>query len=189
MASPHPFKYFEDKQAPDYGPELVTKLKAICPYIFLVCFRNKNKNVMVYQLRVEEGKIADPPIEYYWLNLEPSYRESRRRKRIMHDRESPSFLDNKVAWGYESKRISDTECSFKFKNFDQAMTVKLDSKGAKLFASKDGHKYFVRTLFITASENIKMINLRDNVKSLCVHGFDITNKPYKSVKVYLKGGP
>jgi hypothetical protein len=182
-------KYFESGPAPDFGPELVTQLKVLCPNIFLVCFRDKNKNVMVYQARVANGVLLDPPVESYWLNLEPSYRDSRRKKGIVHDREEQNFLDRRFAWGFESKRASDKECSFCFKNFNHPMTVKLTPKGAKLFAVKDGRKYFIRTLYVEASENIKLLNLKDNVKSLCVHGLDVTTKPYRPAKSYLKGGP
>jgi hypothetical protein len=182
-------KYFEDGHAPDFGDNLISQLKAKCPYIFLVCFRDKNKNVMIYQARVEHGKLLNPPIEAYWLNLEPSYREDRKKQNIHHDREEQSFLDKKFAWGFEQKRISDTEAKFKFSNASEAeMTVKLSSSSneAQLFFKHQQRKYLIRSLYITASENIQIFNIRNNVKSLSLSGTDITAKPYKPAKIQLK---
>jgi len=189
MASVVPRKYFEDGPAPEFGAELVTRLKALCPHIFLVCFRDKNQNVMIYQARVADGKLLDPPVESYWLVLEPSYLAARRKSGIVHDREEQSFLDRKFAWGYGATRLSDTEASFHFKNFANPMTVKVSPKGSKLFSVIDGRKYFLRTIFVKASENIKLLNIRDNLKSLCINGLDVTAKPYLKAKLYLKGGP
>lgn len=181
-----PHRYFEDGPAPDFGNNLITELKKKCPFIFLVCFRDKNKNVVIYQARVENNKLLDPPVEAYWLNLEPSYRDARTKQKIMHDREELGFLDHKFAWGFEQKKKSDTEALFQFNNFKHPMTVKVNNNGAQLFASKDNRKYLVRSLYIAASENIKIFNLKDNVKELYLSGTDITSKPYKPAKVQLK---
>lgn len=179
-------KYFEDGPAPQYGPNLIAELKKKCPYIFLVCFRDKNQNVVVYQARVENGKLLHPPIEAYWLILEPSYQKARLSKRITHDREELNWMDHKFAWGFEQSRISDTEAKFEFKNFPHAMTVKLQSDSAQLCAAKNNRKYLIRSLYVAASEDIHIFNLQNNVKELYLVGVDITEKPYKPAKVYLK---
>jgi len=183
-----PHRYFEDGPAPNYGDDLVAQLKVKCPFVFLVCFRDKNKNVMIYQASVENGKLANPPIESYWLNLEPSYREARKKKNIHHDREEQGFLDKKFAWGFEQKRISDAEATFTFLNFPETvMTVKLspNKQEAQLFCKYQDRKYLLRSLFIAASEDIHIFNLRKNVKTLYLNGTDITSKPYKPIKYQL----
>ena len=163
-------------------------IKAICPNVFLVCFRNKNRNVVVYQARVENGVLLDPPIEAYWLILEPSYQDARKAQGIYHDREELGFIDYKFAWGFEQKRISDTQATFMFNNFSHPMTIKINEKGAQAFANKDDRKYLIRSLFVKGSDNIKLFNIRDNVKSISLNALDITEKPYQPKTVYLKGG-
>ena len=183
-------RVFEDGHAPDFSTHLVKDLKDRCPHIFMVCFRDKNQNVMVYQACVDaHGKLLDPPVEAYWLNLEPSYRQARKAKGIHHDREDLSFLDRTLAWGFETKRRNDHTADFKFKQFDLTMTVKANTKGAKLLAVMDEKKYFLRSLTVKASENLHLLNIRDNLKSLCVYGLDITKKPFVKIQHYLKGKP
>lgn len=182
-----PTRYFESGPAPAYDGDVISAIKKACPFVFLVCFRDKNKNLMIYQTRVKDGKLLEPPIENYWLILEPSYQEARKKSGIIHDREEPSFLDRNFAWGFEQKRVSDTEATFKFKNNDQSMTVKLSPTGAQLFVAKDARKYLIRSLYIAASEDIKIFDLKKNVKTLFVSGLDITEQPYVMKKVYLVG--
>ena len=180
-------RYFEDGPAPKYSDDIIGEIKKVCPLVFLVCFRDKNKNIMIYQARVQEGKLLDPPIENYWLILEPSYQEARKKQNIHHDREDPSFLDRQFAWGFDQKRVSDTEATFSFRNNPQPMTVKLTPQGCQLFVAKDQRKYLIRSLYIAASENIHLFDLKKNVKTLCISGLDITEKPYRATKVYLVG--
>lgn len=187
MAATH--KSFEESPAPSYSKDLVTEIRKRCPNVFMVCFRDKNRNVVVYEARTKNGKLLDPPIDGYWLILEPSYQEPRRRKGILHDREEFSFLDTRFAWGYEQKRLSDTEASFSFKAFPHPLTVKVTEKDAKLFTAKDQRKYLLQQMYVRASDNIKFLNLSDNVRSILLKGLDITNKPYQPAEVYLKGGP
>lgn len=183
-------RYFEDGPAPDFGPEMFDQIKSVCPFVVLVCLRNKNKNAVIYQARVQDGNLMDPPIEAYWLNLEPSYREARRNKGILHDREELGMLDHRFAWGFGCERQSDKEARFWFKNYpDQHMTVKVGPDGqVKLFAAFNGRKYLLRSLYVAASDNLHLMNLADNVKELYLNVIDLTEKPYRSARVYLKGG-
>lgn len=183
---------FEDGPAPAYGADLLVRLRAKCPQVFMVCFRNKNKNVVVYQANTTpDGQtLLDPPVVAYWLNLEPSYMEARRQKGIAHDREDLNYWDTKFAWGFSATRDSDTQATFKFQNMPDVPTiVKLNQTGAQLFISYEGRKYNLRSLFICASEDIKIINPQDNVKELYLNALDISEKPYKAKKIYIKGDP
>ena len=181
-------KSFEDGPAPAYSSELVADIRRRCPNVLLVCLRDKNKNVVIYEARVKDGKLLDPPIDAYWLILEPSYQEPRRRQGIRHDREELGLLDRQFAWGFDQKRLSDTEASFSFKAFKHPLTVKV-GKDAYLFAAKEGRKYILQQMYVRASENIKILNLSDNIRSILLKGLDITQKPYKPAEIYLKGGP
>lgn len=185
MAQPLPFT---TGRAPKYSDNLAQELKALNPHIFLVCFRSKNKNVVVYQARVSnDGVLLDPPVDAYWLILEPSYQRERKRQGIRHDREELGRLDKMFAWGFETKRETDTSASFKFAMFDHDLHIRVDTKGAKLFTTHSSKKYYIRTLYIESSEHIKLMNIRDNVKRLLVDGFDITTEPYRPATVVLKG--
>lgn len=179
---------FTTSKAPKYSPNLAQELKALNPNIFLVCFRSKNRNVVVYQTRVSaDGKLLDPPVEAYWLILEPSYQRDRKKHGIQHDREELGRIDKMFAWGFSSTKQSDTGASFKFNMFDHDLHIKVDQKGAKLFTTHDNKKYYLRTLYIESSEHIKLMNIQDNVKRLSLDGFDITSEPYRPATVVLKG--
>lgn len=182
-------KSFEDGPAPAYNKDLLSEIRKRCPHVLMVCFRDKNRNVVVYEARVKDHKLLDPPVDAYWLILEPSYQEPRRQRGIQHDREELGFLDHKFAWGYEQKRLSDTEASFSFKAFPHPCTVKVSPHTANLFATKEQRKFLLQQMYVRASENIKILNLRDNVRSIVVKGLDITQTPYKAAEFYLKGGP
>lgn len=178
---------FKHGPAPPHGDKLVQELKRMCPDIFLVCFRSKNKNVFIYQARVDANRcLMDPPVESYWLILEPSYQEARKKKGIKHDHEEPNFLDNRFAWGFKAKRMSDKKCTFEFSMYSHELHVQVDEKGSKLFTNHNSRKYYLRTLYIESSEHLKLINIRDNVKRLKLDGFDITETPYKPGSVILK---
>ena len=177
---------FEDGKAPQFGDNLVTDIRKRAPHVFLICFRSKNKHVVVYEAQVKDGKFLDPPVVGYWLILEPSYQEA--RKHISHDREELNYLDHKFAWGFETKRVSDKEASFSFSMFKHPMTVKISENGemSQLFTVKDEKKYLIRQLYVEASDNFHLRNIRDNVKSLTLQSVDITNKPYQVCSVRLK---
>jgi hypothetical protein len=180
---------FEDGPAPAYSSDLVTHLKAACPHIFLICFRNKNHNVVVYQANVVNGVFQDPPVSCYWLILEPSYQVDRRARGIHHDREELNYVERTVGFSYEATRVSDKECKFAFTNFPQTMTIKIGESGAQLFGVRDGRKYLVRSMYIESPESVNLFNLSDNVKTLYLNALDITAKPFQVTKVYLKGSP
>ncbi len=180
---------FEDGPAPEYGADLIARLKQKCPQVFLVCFRNKNKNVIVYQARTspDGSKLLDPPVEGYWLILEPSYQDARKVQGILHDREELSFVDRTFAWGFECKRDNDTNATFAFRNrLETPMVLKCSPAGAQLFIAHENRRYNLRSLYIESSEEIHLFNLRDNVKELYLNAFDITQKPYRAKRVYLK---
>lgn len=190
MAAPV-VKSFEDGPAPPYTEDLVAEIRRRCPYVFLICFRDKNRNVVIYEARVKDQKLLDPPVDAYWLLLEPSYQEPRKQKGIPHDREELSYVDHQFAWGFEQRKVSDKEASFSFRAFPHPLTVKLSDQGttARLFAAKDGKKYVLQQLYVKASEHFNLFKLSDNVRSILVKGMNITRTPYHKDEFYLKGGP
>lgn len=184
-------KSFEDGPAPPFSKDVVSEIRKRNPMVFLTCFRDKNHNVIVYEAMVKDGKFMNPPIVGYWLILEPSYQEARKKRGIHHDREEFGFLDDKFAWGFTTKRISDTEATFSFKSHPHPLTVRLSKNKteAHMFADYKGRKYMLQQMYVRASENIKLLNLADNVKSIQFKGFDVSSQPYQPAQVYFKGGP
>lgn len=183
------FRYFENGPAPKWGDDMFGKIKQACPLVFLICCRNKNKNIVIYQARVDsQNNLDETPIESYWLLLEPSYQEKQRSNNIMHDREDLGFLDTTFAWGFEQKRMSNSQCMFKFKNFkEQDMVVQVKNGNANLFVEKMNRKFMIRSLYISASDDLHILNPRNNVQELYLNYLEITKKPYKAGKIYWNG--
>jgi len=178
-----PDKYFYNCKSPPFSENLYEELRNRCPYVFLICFRTKNKNVVIFQARVKNDKLLNPPVVGYWLLLEPGY-----SKNNEYDREELSFADNAFAYGFHSQWLNDYEAIFEFNNFNQKIHIKLSDKGLFAFAHRNNRKYLLRSLFIDASENLHLLKLSDNVKSISVSCLDITSQPYQPARIFIKGG-
>jgi hypothetical protein len=166
--------------APPHSANLTQDISRLHPSIFLVCYRTKNKNVVIYEANVVNGKFADTPIDAYWLLLEPSYQAPRTKKGIRHNREELSWLDKRFAWGYTQRRLSDLEAEITFNNFPKVpLRIKLSNDGStKAFIQWKNQQYFLRSFFIDASDTINLLNVKDNFKSISFNCMNITKKPY-----------
>ena len=83
----------------------VGKIRACNPNVFGTLVRNKNGNVVVMEGLVAQERLQS--ISFYWLDLEPSYRQQARRKGKPHDRDEFSMWDHK-AYGFTETRVSPT---------------------------------------------------------------------------------
>lgn len=154
-------KHFEDGFAPNYSSEFQTHILKRCPSVFLIFYRSKNQNVVIYDANItknENGKyiFQDPAIDIYWLDIEPSYREKRMKQGINHDREELNMWDKQV-YGIEEKRISDTQINFRFKLLPKHwFIVKLseDTGTVKTFITFQNIRYWVRSLSIQGQFSI-----------------------------------
>jgi len=180
---------FQNEPAPPLNEKFVEKIHQICPETFLVCFRSKNKNVVVYQLNSVDGKVAPEAVKGYWLVMDQGkdYMPYRRRRNIRHDREELSYLDRKFAWGFKSKKVNDSKAEFSFNNFPFPMTILYQNGEAKLFLKiedekKTTRKFFVRSLYIDASDNLNLFNVKDNMKSLHLNTLEVTNPSQPQAK-------
>lgn len=172
--------FFETIQAPDYGPKLIPELLKLRPNIFLVMMRLKNKNIVVYESNIVNGKLdSKNPVKGYWLNIEESYRASRRNKGIKHDFENFNFFENKFIWGFTTKSVGTNSKSveFKFKadNHPFRLVVASCDTKARLFTCFKEVKYMVRSGFASATENMS-IRLKDNLKELTFNGMNLKTK-------------
>jgi hypothetical protein len=174
---------FYDAAAPNPGKEFVSEVKKRCPNIFLIIFRNKNLNVVVYELNTKEGKInSDNPVNVYWLDVDPAYRNVTRAKNISHDRVELNTFDNTFVYGVNSEMINDRECQIRFKaDSSTPMRVKLSPNGASLYVVKDNTIFLIRSAYVAATENLNLIRLRDNVSELT---FQVMNMKTKTSSEY-----
>jgi hypothetical protein len=179
---------FMNGPAPVYDSNIVRNIQMKQPTIFLVCQKSKNHNVPVYEvLHDEKGRLCDPPITGYCLILDTgaAYQPSRRKNGILHDRSPFNMLDLKFAWGWESKRLSDTEAEFWFTMFPkQRFTVTFQQKCAKMYAIRGDHKYLLRSMYVEASEQFHLFDLSHNIKTLYFKGVDISVRPPKPVTIH-----
>lgn len=47
----------------------------------------------------------------------------------------------------------------------------------------------LQQMYVKASENIKLVNLQDNVKSILFKGVDLSAKPYRPAQIYMRVAP
>ena len=79
------------------------------PNIFLYVERSLNKNIVVYESPIEQadgrsgaarvGLSLTEPVRAYWLDIDPTYVEKRRKKGILTDVEELNFIEKKMAYG------------------------------------------------------------------------------------------
>lgn len=183
-------KSFEDKPV-FFGPDvhkmtkldIVKMLKKICPTIFLVCFRSKNANCVVYEAMLdEEGKvIRDAPVEGYWIMFEPDHMKARRARNIIHDREEFAFLDTHVAWGFQATKSTDTLIKFHFNRLPTAKcAVKIKpQKTCQLITVQNNRILVGNYMYVEGSENPHLLNLSQNIRQLYINVVDVTEKDPK----------
>lgn len=70
------------------------------PNIMFVISRTKNKNIVVYEARVDAGAIrAADPVDAYWLDIDPEYMAKNRAKGKDSDREDLNMIERRMAYG------------------------------------------------------------------------------------------
>lgn len=178
---------FKNKPAPNYGPSLVKEIKNQCPNIFLVMLRDKNQNVVVYEANIKNGKFdKNNPVDAYWLVIDPGskYRPQRRSQGVNHDREDFNFFDRNLVWGYDIERINDYEVILRMKVDKHPFRIKIGKNNTvNMFTVYKNTPYLIRSGFISASENINLLNLRDNLKELTFNGINLKTKKSHSITI------
>jgi len=177
---------FFDGPAPNPGDTFVSEVKKRCPNVFLIFFRNKNLNCVIYELNIVNGKVnKDKPVEIYWLDVDPKYRETTRKTGIKHDRTEITSFENSFVYGVYSEVLNDTEVQIKFKaDASWPLRVKWGSnKSASLYVVKDGITYLIRSAYVAATENVNLFKLSDNVSELTFHVVNTTTKVASNYRV------
>ncbi len=128
--------------------------------------RSKNKNRVYYDANINaNGKLdIEQPIDVYWLNLEENYGK----------RGELSYIQEKMAYGYKSVKISDRLFEIKLKAFDQRpINLLIDNKGkTKAQIKIQGKQAYLHHLFIKANDK----GLATIVQYIELFGYDIYNK-------------
>ena len=123
------------------GSQAVPYLRENNPNIFLVTVRSLNGNVVVYEVVVKNKKITG--IEFYWLNLEPSYRASKSL------REECNFLEKKV-FGYQIIQQYPRKLKIVFNKLKHVeVNIILTNKGkVNCFLQASGRKINIAYIFV-----------------------------------------
>lgn len=178
-------KHFTDGPCPRFGPHMTEEIMKKCPSVFLVCKRNKNQNVVVYDAMVNKlGHFATPPVEGYWLSLHSDHEQALRKQNIKHNREELGFMDLKFAWGFDAERKSNHECTFKFQQFPKItfhLKIDQDKKTVRAYFDWKQRKYQIKELYIEATDNLLVLRPSDNFKSMTVACVDVTKEPHQPV--------
>ena len=134
--------------------------------------RSKNKNRVYYDANFNtNGTInSEKPIDVYWLNLEENYGK----------RGELSYIQEKMAYGYKSEKITDRCYQIKLKAFDKRIiSLLIDNKGkAKAQMKIDGKMSNLNRLFIKATDK----GIATSVEYIELYGTDI----YTKTEVYEK---
>lgn len=134
--------------------------------------RSKNKNRVYYDANFNtNGTInSEKPIDVYWLNLEENYGK----------RGELSYIQEKMAYGYKSEKITDRCYQIKLKAFDKRIiSLLIDNKGkAKAQMKIDGKMSNLNRLFIKATDK----GIATSVEYIELYGNDI----YTKTEVYEK---
>ena len=106
--------------------------------------RNKNDNIVCYDLNVENGKInTTNPINIYWSNLSNTSFKGN----------GLSSIERKLAYGITVNSVSETKVVFTMKaSSDRVITVSFDSKEKKASPVTviNGEKAILKKMFISA---------------------------------------
>ncbi len=134
--------------------------------------RSKNKNRVYYDANFNaNGTInSEKPIDVYWLNLDENYGK----------RGELSYIQEKMAYGYKSEKITDRCYQIKLKAFDKRIiSLLIDNKGkAKAQMKIDGKMSNLNRLFIKATDK----GIATSVEYIELFGTDI----YTKTEVYEK---
>ncbi len=173
---------FFDRFAPNPGDSFMSELHKRCPNIFLVIFRNKNKNVVIYEAIIKNEKIE--AIDIYWLDVDENFRNNR-DKSICHDRSELTYFEKTYVYGANiTNFIAPFEIEIKF-NADSStpMRVKHANGKSQLFVVYKNNKYMIRSLYIASTENIKLIRLEDNVSEITFQAFNLKTKSIEQIRI------
>lgn len=180
---------FTDKPIPhdiiNDKAKLLKYIKKKTPLVFLVLFRSYNKNIIVFEANVQNGKFHEEmPVIAYWLVLEEGkgYRATRREQKISHDREELSFLDRTIAYNFTTKKENETCIIFSFSQFEKKLIIILQDKIAKCFMYEGDQKYLVSYVFLKTGY-INMISLTGTVDHITVGGINLHTKKREVIKL------
>jgi hypothetical protein len=171
---------FENKSAPDPGPDFIKQLREQVPNIFLVLFRSKNQNVVVYEAQLNadaSGFDEKNPIKCGWLDVDPEYRQPKRQQNQMGDYAELNYLEKKIGlYDFQVTVKNSKNLVMTLNAYPQVpMVIKFVSPSdIKCLTKYKDENYYISHLMIHASENI--LDLMNNIKQIQVHGVHLGTK-------------
>lgn len=146
---------FTDAPAPDYGKDFVSELRKRNKHIVLVFFRNKNQNVVVCEAIKRDSSIA---LDIYWLDIDPAYRQPRRKQGILHDRNELLTIERELAYGAISTPIDAKTCFVRFNAVPQYLCkLTMNEDGSKLVFNYENQDYRLRSVNIIANDTLQFL--------------------------------
>ena len=154
------------------GQKAIREIYKLNKSVFLCIARSVNGNVMVYKANVDDkGHLVG--IDMFWLDLEPSYMKSARKRGRNHDRDEIGILDTMVYGIDIINKESPTTWQVKFKKFQQVMTIhSFPDKTVTLFRERNKRKQKVFSFFI----HVRSVIGYQKVDQVDVTAFNIDNK-------------
>jgi len=124
----------------------------------LIVRRSKNKNVVLYQANLnEDGTYNESePVKAFWLKIEPSYIEKRRKGGYTDDRQGLNFLERQMGYGFSVQKTSPNAWLITFVSLpSRAGVVTLDKQGKPVLyaTTKEGKKAIITEWYVDATEN------------------------------------
>jgi hypothetical protein len=111
--------------------------------VFACIARNTNGNIVVMEATRARG------IELYWLDLEPSYKASARKKGRNHDRDTFAYLDH-VAYGYTLVYSTADSYTIRMKQMPQHLVnIRLEADGVtRAFVDYEHDTYLLDFIYV-----------------------------------------
>lgn len=175
---------FLEEPFPDdaYGLEALNTIQKYGNNVFLVIGRKKNGNVMVYEIRRNQQNGDFTHIDFYWLDLDPSYRAKARGKGKTHDRDEVSKLE-KIYYGMSIvRKMNSQKWEVKFDQYPQKMILIINSKGKPTLYRKSSSNDIqeVTSMFV---QDRCVLNSLPVVDAVFLIGYDAKTKEPQTFKV------
>jgi len=114
-------------------------IKKRIPRVTFIIERSKNKNVVVYEALLKDGKIDNAkPIDVYWQDIDPAYVKANRAKGKLDDRENLNMIENSMAYGCSAKHDDKKPGTYKVN------CVAISDKDLTLVGPDDKGEFHVR---------------------------------------------
>jgi hypothetical protein len=124
------------------GIGAIPHIKRAAPGVFCCLARSTNGNIVV----MEADKVTG--IHFYWLDLEPSYKDAARKKNRVNDRDEFGRLDH-IAYGHTQEKQPDHTYIVRMKQLARyPIHVRFVGNKAKAYVTYNSHEYILDFIYV-----------------------------------------